>query len=255
MPLFKRLFFAFASLIFANSAMASSYTADFSGVSDPGGTGASFNYSVGDIDITVSGWSDTEDSATSSSIEAANMQRYGSGWGIVNQYESTNDVPGHSADNIPDGGWTDYDMFLLQFNVGVTLTGADFSWLYRSNSSQISASAISQSTAQNLSGSTWESVVADAGTLWSGSSNVDSVSYEASVNAGQTVSSYWLIGAYNSAFGQVSGGTFGDDGMKLSSISFTKQPAGKNEIPEPHSAILLLLGLAGVGLRRRRIPV
>lgn len=253
MPFLKRHVLAFASLVFSGTALASSHTADFSGVNDPGGTGASFNYSVDGFNITVSAWSDTYNNLSNSDteIQTADLEKYGSGWGIRNQDEGSGS-PGHSADSIGSNGWVDYDMFLIQFNTEVTLTGADFSWLYNVNNSQISAAAIGSNAAANLGGSTWSDVLADAGTLWSGSSNVDSSTYEASVSAGQTASQYWLIGAYNSAFGTVNGGTTGDDGLKLSSISFDKRATPTTEIAEPHSAILMLLGLSGFALRSRR---
>lgn len=252
MLLSKKRLFALTSLIFAGSALASSHTADFSGVSDPGSTGASFNYSVDGININVSAWSDTFNNLSNSDtvIETADLEKYGSGWGIRNQDEGGSS-PGHSADNIGSNGWVDYDMFLLEFSTEVTLTGADFSWLYSPNNSQISAAAIGASAASGLAGSTWADVLADAGTLWSGSSNVDSVTYDASVNAGQTASQYWLIGAYNSAFGSLGGATLGDDGLKLSTISFDKNPS-TTTISEPHTAVLILLGLLGLSVRSRR---
>ncbi|MDO8343048.1 MAG: PEP-CTERM sorting domain-containing protein [Cellvibrio sp.] len=67
------------------------------------------------------------------------------------------------------------------------------------------------------------------------------------MNAANTHSQYWLVGAYNSSFGTGNGLTKKDDYFKLKSITFEAV-----EVAESGSLILLLFGLAGLCFARRR---
>lgn len=260
---FKKTLFALCAVSLSGTAFAGTHTADFSGVSDLNSTASSFSFVTSDgITVDVSGWSDTEQTGSDTSatgdskIIAADLDKFGSGWGIDNDDENCNTSNDgvcsteHSADNFSgySSQWHDYDMFLIEFSTEVTLTGADFSWLYDSNNSEISVAAINQALSDNLVDNTWQNVLGDAGFLWSDSFSVDSGTYEASIDAGMTASQYWLVGAYNSAFNtDFSGGSLANDGLKLSSVSFNRS---STVVPEPHMALLMLAGL--IGLRRKR---
>lgn len=241
---------ALGILATSTSAFSSTHTADFSGVADLNANATSFNFSVDGINMTISGWSDTYNNLNNqdTEIDAAALDRFGSGWGVDNNDECNGGggcSPAHSMDNIGSGGWVDYDMILVSFSEAVTLTGADFSWLYRSSESEISVAALSGALASNLDGNTWQSVV--NGAMWSDSSHVSN--YYAGINAGQTASQYWLVGAYNSIFNtNFSGGTNNNDGLKISSIDFSIS----TDVPEPQTALILSLGLFGLMLRRRK---
>ena len=251
-----------AGLGLSQGALATAHIADFQSVSDPGGHGATFTITVDGIDVTVSAWSDTlnvqGDGDGDGTIETADLDRFtsqtrGVGWGIQNRDEGTGS-PGHSADNIGSNQWVDFDMYLFEFTEDVTLTQADFSWLYVPDQSEISVAAISGTLASSLNGNTWANVVADAGLLWSDSTSVDSSTYEASISAGQTTSQYWLLGAYNSIFNTTfSGGSAANDGLKLQSIAFDKRTPPGTQIAEPHTALLMVLGGLALMLRRRRV--
>lgn len=245
MALKNRHVIAIASLMFAGSAAASTVTADFSGVSDPGGNGATFTVSVGGFDVEVSAWSDTSnvsgDGSGDNTLRNADLDKFGSGWGIDNRDEDGSTWE-HSADN---RSGNDYDFFLFDFGTEVQLTGAEFSWLRYSTRSEISVASISNTLAGSLNMNTWGNVLSDAGLIWSDSFKV--VDYEASIDAGQTTSQFWLLGAYNAAFSTSfddATASLGNDGLKLRSVSFGL------EIPEPHTALLMALGLAGLTLRR-----
>jgi hypothetical protein len=121
--------------------------------------------------------------------------------------------------------------------------------LYNTDQTEISVATISGSLASNIDGNTWQGVVDDVGNMWSDSSHVSN--YYAGINAGQTASQYWLVGAYNSIFDtSFNGGTNNNDGMKLSSIDFSITP--DSDIPEPQTAIIMAVGLFALMLRRRK---
>ena len=244
---------ALGILVSSTSVFASTHTANFSSVADTNANANSFSYSVDGINVNVSGWSDTfnNNSNSDTEIRTAALDKFGSsGWGVDNSDECSGSggcSPQHSMDNIGSGGWVDYDMILVSFSEAVTLTGANFGWLYNTNSTEISVSAISGALASNLNGNTWQSVVNDAGNLWSDSSHVSN--YYAGISAGQTASQYWLVGAYNSIFNtSFNGGSSNNDGMKLSSIDFKVT----TDIPEPQTVFSLAIGLCILVLRKRK---
>lgn len=257
---YKLLTFALAILCSCAFVHAGTYTADFSGVTDlnsnTNGEGRTFSLLVGDVTLTVSAWSDTANNPNDDPIiRHADLDKFGAqGWGIDNQDEQCNQSSSgtcaseHSADNFSRfwGPWHDYDTFLIEFSEEVKLTEAGFGWLFDENNTEISSAAISSDLAANLDGSTWAEVMADAGLLWSDSSSVDAVTYDASIDAGQTVSQYWLLGAYNSVFSS----SFDDslasnynDGVKLTTIGFDTVVPTKKDIPEPSTIFLYLLPL------------
>lgn len=249
-------------------AYAGTYTADFSSVTDlnsnTNGEGRTFSLLVDDITITVSAWSDTANNANDDPIiRYADLDKFDNqGWGIDNQDEQCNlsssgtCASEHSADNFSRfwGPWHDFDTFLIEFSEEVTLTEAGFGWLFDENNTEISSAAISSDLANNLDGNTWDNVMADAGMLWSDSSSVDAASYDAGINAGQTVSQYWLLGAYNSVFSTNFDNNLAtnyNDGVKLNSIGFNTLVPTKKDIPEPSTLLLYLFSL--VILTKHRI--
>jgi MYXO-CTERM domain-containing protein len=66
------------------------------------------------------------------------------------------------------------------------------------------------------------------------------------INALNVSSSYWLIMAYNSAFGSGTGLDMGNDTFKLFSV------AGSTSVSEPGALALALMALGGVAYTRRR---
>mgnify|MGYP006403686669 CR=1 FL=1 len=267
MSFISKGFLLSASLvILANSALASTDTASFSSGYQSGPTNGIEEYKFGtsdsDIDVWVSGWSDSDassdDGPGDNTLRDENIVRYGSGWGIINADESDNQ-PNHSADNIKsndgsdDGTWRDYDFFLLDFDEKVTLESASFGWVNgAASNNQVTFIALNDgtnadNTQHDLNGvqiGQLQSMVMGGVGSGSGYSQVmgNNGSYYADVGFEKS-SSLWIVGAFNSAFGGNSN-LAGNDGFKLSGISFsTSTPGGNTDIPEPAPLALMLIAL------------
>ncbi len=220
------------------------------------GYGNSLNLTSSDgINLTVSGWSDTNDSGGADEIQSARLiWAQGSALGVQNRDENTNS-PNHSVDSITSDSDGEFDMLLLQFDTAVSLSGIDLDWAVGGNSSNradVSILAYDGTGSAGINGSTWGNVLSGNGGNYDAVGNYSNVglSYYA-VNPAQIESTSWLVGVYNPVFG--SGGDAGDDGFKLGLVTTeTDDPQDDppGEVPVPGSIPLMLLGLA---LLRARI--
>lgn len=201
-------------------------------------------------------WYDGRDTSVQSATFAG---PWGGGYGMYSG--DANDS--HSIDNFidnPQNDWqaTDYDMVLLTFSHEVSLTGATFSWV---GSNDVSSQQV---TVAGLT-DTGEDLVRSGSASWNDVSGSVADSMKNSFQIGQSgayysdftftgTSQYWLVGAYNSAFGYVSGFSKRDDGFKLASIGFSK-PGDPQDTPEPvnaPSSFALLLLAGGFAAWRRK---
>jgi hypothetical protein len=194
------------------------------------------------VDLTLRAYS----TGTGTTLAAASVNdQGGNGVAIYNTNEVRNGAePDHGMDNS-----NGTDMMLLSFTsaeilrrvtVGWTGTDGDFSvlrWNGASNASQSTVqSSIVGKTVGELQSSGWSLVNTFDGL--GGVNNPDAV-FNVS---GTTASSYWLISAYNSAFGgSVTGGI---DSLKLMGVA--------TGISAPGTLALAGLGLLGMGVLRRR---
>jgi len=249
------------------STFASVTTASFSSVVDAGSNFNEFSVSAGGVDITVSGWSDTDDMGNGNPLsgddkitKAVDLDIYKGGWSMENLDEINKSNCGyhHSADNFgTDCGYQDYDMFLIEFSEAVNLSAASYGWIADSvSNTQVTVAALSDNT---LVDKDWKQVN-DNQTIASGYSQMQSSSgyftnfTSSTSNVDGVFSNYWLIGALNTTFGGDQS-LEGDDGLKLAGVSFTKQgtPPPSVSVPEPSSIMMFGLALFGFAATRRKI--
>jgi hypothetical protein len=203
--------------------------------------------------LTVSAYSNTGTGSTYAT-GAINYQGTGSGIGTYNQSEGLTGVgsPNHAIDNYGTG----QDMVLLSFNAAEVLKSVKLGWggdssttaydsdfqvLRWTGSTAITSASITGKTSAQLLTAGWSLVTAVDGATYKGSTD-----QTFSVNTGNLSSSYWLISAYNSAFGGTAYST-GADAFKLLEVA----AAGKVSTP----GTLALAGLALLAMtqvRRRR---
>lgn len=219
------------------------------------GDGNSLNLMSSDgINLTVTGWSDTNDSSGADEIQTAELiWAQSTALGIVNRDEGTGS-PDHSIDSVTSDSDGEFDMLLLEFDTAVNLTSLNLDWARGGNQSSttdISILAWDGSGSSSLLGNTWSGVL-DNSVGYDSVGNYSNVglSYY-SVNPANIESTKWLVGVYNPVFG--SGGDGGDDGMKLSKIktSTSDGPNPSGEVPVPGTAALILAGLLGLRSRRK----
>lgn len=199
-------------------------------------------------------------------VEAAQMADYGSGYGVINLDEDGSS-PEHSADNEGNAYFagskyntyimndTDFDYVLISFDEEVNVTGATFSWLWKETDTQISVAALSDTSMLTSGLNTWGDIAGDA--LAVGSFDVlncDDTDLAEISGLDNVYSQYWIIGAYNTVFGDI-GHSMYDDGFKLASVGFNKKPGEEpptTQVTEPGTFAMLFMGGALAMWRRKR---
>lgn len=223
------------------------------------------------LNINMSAFSDTQ-GVTGETVVGAKLEKISDKWayGITNDDEAyyRGDAD-HAIDNLnyfssgSDNSKNyrltnverDYDFILLSFDSAVTLTGASFSWLYDSRDSQVSVAALSNTSKLTSGVNTWSHIVEDA--LTSASFDIESCEY-LDHRAGFTFTEsaqYWLVGAYNTVFGNI-GGKFNNDAFKLANIGFsvteTTGTPDTTEVSEPGTIGLIMACSLFVMWRRKK---
>ena len=223
------------------------------------------------LNINMSAFSDTQ-GITGETVVGAELEKISDKWGygVTNSDEAN--YKGYSdhaidnlnyfssgSDNSKDYRFTnverDYDFVLLSFDSAVTLTGASFSWLYSSSDSQVSVAALSNTSKLTSGVNTWSDIVADA--LTSASFDIESCEYldhRADFTFTESAQ-YWLVGAYNTVFGNIDG-RVGNDAFKLANIGFsvteTMGTPDTTEVSEPGTIGLLMACSLFVMWRRKK---
>lgn len=228
-----------------------------------------YNYEKDDLGLAVTGWSygikttTTQTCAkynkknectkynkpvTTTSLNEAIEQDYVGKWDGLG-VEKT-DTPNHAVDN--EGG--DYDMHLLSFDELVKLTTLDLGWYQTDTDISILAFNGTSFDSSSLLGKKWQDLIGNGWQLVGNYYNVDYGTNSGAVNQGGIISQYWLVGAYNSNFGNTFSGpnvnkSSGNDYYKLKGVTVERPPV---EVPEPSALLLMGLGLLGLNFARRR---
>lgn len=197
---------------------------------------SSFSYSSTEANFTVTGWSNKSNGDRT--IAQDQIARWaGSGLGVENK-----NSPEHAVDN---SSTKDYDALLFSFDQIVDVSRLGIGWYQKDADVSVLAYTGATPFTGSLSGN-WTDLLANG---WSVVGNYNRNGTGGfNVNPADASSQYWLVGAYNRAFG----GTLSqnNDFFKLNSITF--EAIEVVEVPESSPLILLLLGLAGIGFARRR---
>lgn len=197
-----------------------------------------YNYTESGVDLSVTGWSYNSNKTV--------VQDWVGKWDGLGVEKV--DSPNHAVDN--EKG--DYDMLLLAFETAVTLKSIDLGWISGDSDMSLMAFNGASFSSSSLLGKKWENLI---GNGWQSAGNYYNVDYgnSGAVNLANISSQYWLIGAYNEALGGFMGtnrNTTGKtDYFKVKGVVVDKPVI---RVAEPGSALLILLGLLGLGLARRR---
>lgn len=181
--------------------------------------------SIDGVNVALSAWSDTVGTYNDHVVTEASLVRISNnyGYGIYNaDHEYYGSNPDHAIDNVNTLSYNvspDFDFVLLSFSESVKLTGASFSWIGNSNDTQVSIAGLDDISTLTSGVNTWSDIVQDA--LTTGSYDVtecDYVDHRADFTVA-SASKYWLLGAYNTVFGDI-GGNMYNDAFKLTALGF-----------------------------------
>lgn len=209
-----------------------------------GSSSCTFQSNVSSVsDATVTAYSTTGGSGSNTNTifrNATTAYWNGSGLGVYSSKDSRS--PAHSVDN--NNG---VDVALFSFTEQVMLNSITIGW--KSNDADISVLAYTGSGAPAaLTGATADSLLTAGWELIGHYADL-AVDTAKAINTAKGVSSsYWLISAYNTAFGSATGnGSFGmgNDYFKIEALGGKqKTPNTPPSVPEP-SILLLLMSVLG----------
>ena len=191
----------------------------------------------------------TTDVSPAGAWETATLMSYSGGFGVINR--GTNDPgegssPEHAIDNNGGAGGYVTDALLFTFEESTILRNLKIGW--KSGDADVSVlrytgqltPVLGDKTPGGLLSAGWE-VVGNYSNL--------STSSARNINGSEKASSWWLVTAYNTTFGN--SWTMGDDNFKLLSVAGDRAPPS-SDTPEPATLALAGLAVFGMGVARRR---
>ncbi|MBU3017582.1 PEP-CTERM sorting domain-containing protein [Paraglaciecola agarilytica] len=231
---------SFASL--ATDTTSWSFTTHGTQVGSGNYDGNELNFSSADNDLTITAWADTKDANNPDTIETATAAHNSHGLLNYNRDEYSNE---HYVDNYGD----ETDMLLFTFDDLVSITGINIG--YFKTDSDISIAAFD--SLPTLQGETWDTVASNADFKTSFSNLKKGLNTLSS--SSNFESKYWLIGAYNGAFGSP-GWSSNNDYLKIAGITTVAgsnpDPKPPTDVAEPSSlAVLASFGLFAAWRRRK----
>jgi hypothetical protein len=257
---------AFAGLALSSGAMAQVKTWNFGDTTNPGSCTGSYsagsNTNYGNainctqqpsgtvVDLVARAYS-SDGSSSTFRTAGVNQQGTGSGFGVYNQTEGTSaGSPNHAMDNSTPG----IDMLLLQFSAAEILKRVTIGWSGSDGDFQVlrwtgATNATATTVGNSIVGKQASALLGSGGwelvTTVDGAGGIDNPDVHYGVNSNNLSSSFWLITAYNSAFGGTSLST-GNDAIKVLGVSTGMA------VSAPGTLALAGLGLLGMGALRRR---
>jgi hypothetical protein len=199
---------------------------------------------VGGPAVTASAYANTVGSGNSL-IDSAYLSVYGGGLGVVNKdyYNGSDSGEGQSPEHAMDNNGR-YDSIMFSFASAVQLKSITLGWV--STDSDISVLAYTGASAPSFSNLSYSQLTANGWTVVGNYANVGQGTAK-SINVNGVSASYWLIGAYNSVFGLATGiDTYKNDYMKIAALGATTPPPPPSQVPEPHTALLVGIGMLGL---------
>ncbi|WP_102798247.1 exosortase-dependent surface protein XDP1 [Bowmanella denitrificans] len=197
-----------------------------------GGSGNSnyLNMVVDGIGLTITGWTDASNQG--GDLTQSQLYRWSGGVGIENLSN-----PEHAVDNS-----NGYDALLLSFDTAVSLDGVSVGW-YSGDADMSFAAYTGSGNVNSLANLSWNEFLSNG---WISQGDYTGSAGTAYRSVSNTVTSkYWIVGAFNPAFGGSSSYTGAADYMKINGLYTTSPdtPDPGTGIPEPSAILLFALGL------------